>query len=73
MDMWSGITTKLVSEAGVNLPRRRVFGVRSEELGVRSESVVWFCGWLVVFWALWLLQARSAMRVIISVMCFILR
>ena len=33
--------------------------------------LVEFCCWLLVFWTLWLVQARSTMRVNISVMCFI--
>ena len=77
--MCSGIRTKLVSWAGLNLPRRRDFEsweVRGEIWVLLDESdgmVVLFCGSLLVFWALWLVHARSAMMVSISVMCFILR
>ena len=65
---------KLVSVAGSNLPSNREQGVGGREQGVGSREQGVDC-WLlsVDCWLLLaLLQARRAMSVIISVMCFIL-
>ena len=62
---------KLVSVAGSNLPSNRDLG-REQGVGGREQGVE---SWLlsVDCWLLLaLLQARRAMSVIISVMCFIL-
>ena len=62
---------KLVSVAGSNLPSNRDLG-REQGVGSRVQGVdCWLLSvdcWLLLA----LLQARRAMSVIISVMCFIL-